>query len=62
MLEYKDGLELEIYISDLLSKQNPNSCEDLEVLSVQLHDHVENAIQDYIIDCDLDLADYDSPY
>lgn len=58
-----DWLSFEIYIMDLCEAENPKSCEDLEDFADEIHQRVENAIQDYIRDDDdLDVLDYDPRY
>ena len=62
-LTYKDGLNFDIYVMDLCEGINPKSCNDLEELSEDLHERIETAIQDYILDSDsLNIDDYEPSY
>ena len=62
-LDYKDGLNFDIYILDLCEKVKPKSCKDLEDLSEDLHERIETAIQDYIYDDEvLNIEDYEPRY
>ena len=48
---------------DLCDGVNPKSCKDLEELSEDLHERIEGAIQDYIMDSEeLDIEDYEARY
>ena len=64
-MNYKDGLNFEIYIMDLIEacKSDLTSASDLNDFSEDLHQRIEMAIQDYIFDDEnLDIDDYEAPY
>ena len=64
-MNYKDGLNFEIYIMDLIEACKPDLtlASDLNDFSEDLHQRIEMAIQDYIFDDEnLDIDDYEAPY
>ena len=61
-LNYKDGLNFDIYVMDLCEIINPQKASDFNDFSVDLHERVEMAIQDYIYDNELNLDEYEGAY
>lgn len=62
-MNYRYGLEFELYVMSLCEMINPQKASDLNSLSEDLHERVEMAIQDYICDYEnLDLDDYEGAY
>lgn len=62
-LSRNEGFEFDIYVMDLCDKVKPLTCQNLSSLSEELHERIENAIQDYIHDSDeLDIDDYEANY
>lgn len=61
-LNYKNGLNFDIYVMDLCEIINPQKASDLNNFSEDLHERVEMAIQDYIYDNGLNLDEYNGAY
>ena len=61
-LNYKNGLNFDIYIMDLCDAVEPTSATDLSELSIDLHERIENSILDYIYDNKLNLDEYEGAY
>lgn len=61
-LNYKNGLNFDIYIMDLCEAAEPHSASDLSELSVDLHERVENAILDFLYDNNFNLDNYEPAY
>lgn len=62
-LTWKEGLNFDIYIMDLIESKQPSNASELIDFSEELHQRVEMAIQDYIYDDEkLDINDYEAPY
>ena len=61
-LNYKDGLNFEIYVMDLCEIINPQKASDFNDFSEDLHERVEMTIQDYIYDNELNLDEYEGAY
>lgn len=60
---YKDALSFEIYVMDLVDAIKPESAEEMEGISNELHQCVENAILDSLEDEAYDFAeDYEPQY
>lgn len=49
----EDWLDFEIYIGDLLERQEIKSGSDLQNISEELHEHIEYALSDYADDNNL---------
>ena len=56
-----DGISFELYVMDLCEKAKPTTAEDLSILSGDLHQRIEVAIEDYIRDESLE-GEYESQY
>lgn len=61
-LNYRDGLNFDIYVMDLCEIINPQKASDFNGFSEDLHERVEMAIQDYIYDNKLNLDEYEGAY
>lgn len=53
-------LNFEIYVMDLAEEEKCKTGEDFRELSEELHEFIENALQDMCMD--LGVQDYDTPY
>ena len=60
-LTFKERINLGIYINDLLDRSNIVHGNDLTNVAIEIHDIVENAIEDYSDDNDF-TDDYDPSY
>ncbi len=60
-MDKTNGLSFEIYVMELCESYKPKKAEDLEKLSDELHQRIENAIADYISDQSLN-GEYESQY
>ena len=60
-LSYVDGLNFDIYIIDLCENIKPQKAEDLNEFSEDLHQRIEMAIEDFIIDMKL-IGEYENQY
>ena len=60
-LNFADGLNFDIYIIDLCEVIKPQTAEDLNEFSDDLHIRIEMAIEDFISDTGLS-GEYESQY
>lgn len=60
-LNYTHGLSFELYVMDLCEEIKPTRAEDLSIISDELHQHIEIAIEDYISSEGLE-GEYESQY
>lgn len=50
MIDYKRLLDFEIFVMDIIEESDPKDAEDYENLSDTLHQSLENAIYEMILD------------
>ena len=60
-LPYKNGLEFELSVVDLVRALNPTDSKDLEELSNDLHETIESAMYDFIENKEA-FQDYEEQY
>lgn len=59
-MNYRDSLDFELYVGSLIDNSNIKTDKELTEFARELHEILENVIQDYADDNDLD--DYDPYY
>lgn len=57
-----ENIRFELTVMDFIDLTKPKKASDLSVLSENLHECIECAIEDYINDHDMDLDDYEGAY